>query len=223
MSAASESPAEELFAQFARITAALAAPSRLKLLDRLCQGEQNVETLAQAAGLSIANTSHHLRVLAGARLVAPRRASQQVYYRLADSAVSQFWFALRDLANNRLAEVDRAVRAYLADEPGLVAISRSDLLERMAAGDVVVLDVRPGAEYRAGHIAGAVSIPLVELAARMGDLPGGRKVVAYCRGPYCFLAVDAVRMLRERGLDACRLEEGLPEWRAAGLPIETTA
>ncbi|MBE7519550.1 MAG: metalloregulator ArsR/SmtB family transcription factor [Thermoflexaceae bacterium] len=223
MQPGSDSVSEELFAQFARVTAALAAPGRLKLLDRLCQGEQNVETLAEASGLTVANASHHLRVLAGARLVSSRRAARQVFYRLADDAVGRFWFALRDLARDRLAEVDRAVAAYLAGDPGLAAISRAELLERMAAGDVVVLDVRPGAEYRAGHIAGAVSIPLDELAARMAALPPGRQVVAYCRGPYCFLAVDAVRMLRARGLAASRLEDGLPEWRAAGLPVETNA
>lgn len=213
---------EDLFAQFARIAGAMAAPSRLKILDRLCQGEQSVETLAQASGLSVANTSHHLRVLAEARLVTSRRASPQVYYRLADEAVCRFWFALRDLARDRLAEVDRAVAAYLAGEPDLTPVSRAELLSRLEAGDAVVLDVRPEAEFRAGHIPGAISVPMEELASHIADLPAGRQVVAYCRGPYCFLAVDAVRELRQRGFDARRLEDGMPEWRAAGLPVETT-
>lgn len=212
---------EDLFAQFARITGAMAAPSRLKLLDRLCQGEQNVETLAQATGLTVANTSHHLRVLAEARLVTSRRVPPQVFYQLAGEAVCRFWFALRDLARERLADIDRAVAAYLAGEPELTAISRGELISRMEAGDVVLLDVRPEAEFRAGHIPGAVSVPLEELASRIADLPAGRQVVAYCRGPYCFLAVDAVRELRLHGFDARRLEEGMPEWRAAGLPVET--
>ncbi len=213
---------EDLFAQFARIAGAMAAPSRLKILDRLCQGEQSVETLAQASGLSVANTSHHLRVLAGARLVTSRRASPQVFYRLADEAVCRFWFALRDLARDRLAEVDRAVAAYLAGEPDLTPVSRAELLSRLEAGNAVVLDVRPEAEFRAGHIPGAISVPMEELASHIADLPAGRQVVAYCRGPYCFLAVDAVRELRQRGFDARRLEDGMPEWRAAGLPVETT-
>jgi len=219
----SEPLAAELFAQFARITGALAAPSRLKLLDRLCQGEQTVEELATAAGLSVANTSRHLRVLAEARLVTARRTPPYVRYRLADEAVCRFWFALRDLARERLAEIDRAIADYLSGEESLTPISRADLLQRLESGDVVVLDVRPPAEYRAGHIPGAVSMPLDELAARIAELPADREVVAYCRGPYCFLAVDAVRELQKRGRRALRLQDGFPEWRAEGLPVEVGA
>jgi rhodanese-related sulfurtransferase/DNA-binding transcriptional ArsR family regulator len=219
----SEPLAAELFAQFARITAALAAPSRLKLLDRLCQGEQTVEELATATGLSVANTSRHLRVLAEARLATARRIPPYVRYRLADEAVSRFWFALRDLARERLAEIDRAIADYLSGEESLTPISRADLLQRLESGDVVVLDVRPPAEYRAGHIPGAISMPLDELAERMAELPSDREIVAYCRGPYCFLAVDAVRELQKRGMRALRLQDGLPEWRAEGLPVEVGA
>jgi rhodanese-related sulfurtransferase len=214
------SETDDLFIQFARITSALAAPSRLKLVDRLCQGEQTVEQLAAACGLSLANTSRHLRVLAEARLVASRRSSPYVYYRLADEAVSQLWGALRDLAGERLAEIDRSVAAYLAGDDSLVPIRRDDLLERLDRGDVVLLDVRPLVEYRAGHLPGAVSIPLDELAGRIDELPAGRDIVAYCRGPYCFLSVDAVRALRAAGRRAGRLGDGVPEWRAAGLPVE---
>ncbi len=219
----SEPLATELFSQFARVAGALAAPSRLKLLDRLCQGEQTVEELATASGLSVANTSRHLRVLAEARLVRARRSPPYAYYRLADDAVRRFWFGLRDLARERLAEIDRAIADYLSEEELLTPISRADLLQRLESGDVVVLDVRPPAEYRAGHIPGAVSMPLDELVARIAELPADREIVAYCRGPYCFLAVDAVRELRRHGLRALRLQDGLPEWRAEGLPVEIGA
>jgi len=214
---------DALFGQFARITGALATPSRLKLVDRLCQGEQTVEQLAAACGLSLANTSRHLRVLAEARLVVSRRSSPYVHYRLADDAVRDVWLALRDLASARLAEIDRSVAAYLAGDASLVPIRRDDLLERLRRGDVVLLDVRPVAEYRAGHLPGAVSIPLDELAGRVAELPAGREVVAYCRGPYCFLSVDAVRTLRAAGRSASRLDDGVPEWRTAGLPVESVA
>lgn len=214
---------DELFAQFARITGALAAPNRLKLLDHLCQGEQSVEQLAAASGLSIANTSRHLRVLAEARLVVARRVPPYVHYRLADEAVHRFWFALRDLARDRLAEIDRAIADYLSQEEALTPISRAELLQRMESGDVMVLDVRPHVEYRAGHIPGAVSIPLDELSERIAELPSDREIVAYCRGPYCFLAVDAVRQLQQGGMRALRLEDGLPEWKEAGLPVEVGA
>ncbi len=216
-------PSDEIFSQFARITGALAAPSRLKLLDRLCQGEQSVEQLAAASGLSIANTSRHLRVLAEARLVTSRRVPPYAYYSLADDAVSRFWFALRDLAHERLADIERAVAGYLSGEELMTPISRSELLRRLESGDVVVLDVRPHPEFAAGHIPKAVSIPLEELAGRIAGLPAEKEVVAYCRGPYCFLAVEAVRRLRRSGIRASRLEEGFPEWREAGLPVEAGA
>lgn len=212
---------DAFFAQFARITGALSAPSRLKLLDRLCQGEQTVEQLADAAELSLPNASRHLRQLAEAGLAAVRRDPPRVFYRIADDSVLRFWFALRDLARSQLLELEHAARELIADRDGLVPMRREDLLARMEAGEVLLLDVRPEPEYSAGHIAGAVSVPLVELEARLATLPRQKETVAYCRGPYCLLAVEAVEALRAAGRQAIRLEEGFPEWRAAGLPVES--
>ena len=213
---------DPVFAQFARITSALAAESRLVLLDRLCQGEQTVEQLAEAASLSVSNTSRHLRQLAECGLAAVRRDPPFVYYRVADDSVVLFWFALRELARKRSQELERVMDDLVGGKDPVSPMRRDELLERMSTGEVVVLDVRPGPEYRAGHIPGAVSVPLEELEARLDALPADRDVVAYCRGPYCMLAVDAVARLRERGLQARRLEDGFPEWKAAGLPVQTT-
>jgi rhodanese-related sulfurtransferase len=213
-------PTDTVFTQFARITGALAAPSRLTLLDRLCQGEQTVEQLARASGLSVSNASRHLRLLAECRLASVRREPPYVYYRVANDAVVRFWFALRDLARGQLAEIDRVVADLLGGADPLVPMSREELVARMSTGEVVLLDVRPEPEYRAGHIPGALSIPLEDLEAHLSALPEGRQVVAYCRGPYCMLAVDAVRALRTRGFAAVRLEAGMPEWKAAGLPVQ---
>ncbi len=214
-------PAESIFEQFARVAGALASPSRLKLLDRLCQGEQTVEQLAEAAGLSVSNTSRQLRLLAERRLAAVRRDPPRVYYRVASDDVVRFWFALRELSRAQNAEFERVLRDFHAGAGNLVPMSRDELRERMTTGEVVLLDVRPSPEYRAGHIPGAVSIPLEELSNHLASLPSDRVIVAYCRGPYCMLAVDAVRDLRARGFEAVPLEEGLPEWRAAGLPVQT--
>jgi rhodanese-related sulfurtransferase len=211
---------DDLFDQFARITSALAAPSRLKLIDRICQGEQTVEQLADASGLTLSNASRHLRVLAECRLVTPRREPPYVYYRIADDAVVRFWFALRDLARGQIAEIDRVVAELLAGTDLLVAIGRDELLRKMTTGEVLLLDVRPEPEYRAGHLPGAVSVPLEELEGRLSEMPSGRQIVAYCRGPFCILAAEAVRELRARGLDAVRFEDGVPEWKAAGLPVQ---
>lgn len=210
---------DAIFGQFARITGALSSPSRLKLLDRLCQGEQTVEQLAEASGLSISNASRQLRMLAGSRLAAVRRDPPRVYYRIASAQVEAFWFALRDLAREQLAEVDQMVSSFLADRDSVAPMSRADLLERLATGEVVLLDVRPEPEYRAGHIAGAMSVPLDRIEERLAGLPRDKDVVAYCRGPFCMLSVEAVEALRARGFSAIRLEDGFPEWRAAGLPI----
>jgi len=212
---------DTVFEQFSRITGALAAPSRLKLLDRLCQGEQTVEQLAEASGLTVSNTSRHLRVLAECRLVLVRRESPYAYYRVANDRVVQFWFALRDLSRSQLAELDQIVAELTDARDSLAPISRAELLARMATGEVLLLDVRPEPEYRAGHIPGALSIPLPELEQRLETLPGGKDIVAYCRGPYCMLSVDAVADLRARGFSALRLEDGFPEWKAAGLPVQS--
>jgi ArsR family transcriptional regulator len=212
-------PADSIFQQFARITGALAAPSRLKLLDRLCQGEQTVEQLAEAAGLSVSNASRQLRILAESRLASVRRAPPRAYYRVADERVVRFWFALRDLAREQLAELDRIVAELVSGRDPLLPMTREELVARMKTGEIVLVDVRPEPEYRAGHIPGALSIPVEELEAKLATLPPGQEVVAYCRGPYCMLSVDAVEALRAHGIAAVRLEDGLPEWKAAGLPV----
>lgn len=206
--------------QFARIGRALGAPGRVELLDLLCQGERSVEALAHASGMTVTNTSQHLQVLRAAALVEARKDGTKVIYRLAGEDVCRFFLALRELARARLAEVDRLVRCHL-DGDSFQPLTRAALLERVERGDVLVLDVRPAAEYAAGHIPGAVSIPLDELHARLGELPADTEIVAYCRGAYCLLAADALELLDGHGFDARRLEDGLPEWRLAGLPIAT--
>ena len=208
-----------LFAEFGRIAAAFASPKRIELIDLLAQGERNVETLAREAALTLANTSRHLQVLKGAALVVSRKHGLQVFYRLADPLVLEGYRSLQLLAKARLAEVDRLVRDYFGDADGLEPIESAELLTRARRRDVVVIDVRPREEYAAGHIAGALSVPLADLARRLADLPPNKRIVAYCRGPYCVLAAEAVRTLRRRGRDAVRLEEGFPEWRDAGLPV----
>ena len=208
-----------LYEQFARIGKALAAARRIELLDLLCQGERSVEGLARAAAMTVTNTSQHLRILHDARLVETRRDGTKVIYRLADEGVCRFFLQLRELGHARLAEVDRLVRGYAAGEP-FQPISREELLERAERGEVVLVDVRPREEFAAGHIAGAVSIPLEELDERLAELPRRAEIVAYCRGPYCLLASRALELLRDRGRRASRLADGFPEWRLAGLPIE---
>jgi rhodanese-related sulfurtransferase len=209
------------FDQFARISKALANPHRLELIDLLAQGERSVEDLAHEARLSVANASQHLQVLRSARLVEVRREGQFAYYRLADDRVFGAWQALRDLAEARLAEVEQIARAYLRDRQRWEPVGPAELLRRLRDPGVVVLDVRPPAEYRAGHIAGARSIPLPALAARLRELPADHEVIAYCRGPYCVLADEAVALLRANGYRARRLGEGLPDWRARGYPVST--
>lgn len=212
---------DDVFQQFARITSALASPSRLKLLDRLCQGEQTVEQLAAGAELSVPNASRQLRILAEAQLASVRRDPPRVYYSVAGERVIQFWFALRELASEQLSELDRIVDDLFRANDGLTPVTREELLAGMDAGDMVLIDVRPASEFQAGHIPGAISVPLEDLESRLASLPPGLNVVAYCRGPYCVLSVDAVAKLRAHGISAARLEDGLPEWRAQGLPVET--
>lgn len=214
---------EQLYAQFARVGKALASPQRLELLDLLTQGERTVEALASEAALSLANTSQHLQVLRQAHLVEARKAGLHVYYRVADDTVYELWRTLRSVGERQLAEVDRLLTQYQRQPETLEPLSRDELRTRMAAGDVFVIDVRPEAEYRQGHIAGAVSLPLEELEARLADLPADQEVVAYCRGPYCLFSREAVMALTARGYRARRLVEGYPEWRAAGLPVATGA
>ncbi len=211
---------DALFAQFAGIASAFASPRRIELIDVLAQGERNVETLAGETGLSVANTSRHLQILKAANLVASRKDGLEVFYRLADPMVLRGYRGLQALSEARLAEVDRLVRDYFTSTDGLEPLPREELLRRARRRDVVVLDVRPPEEYAAGHIAGALSVPLADLKRRLADLPASKTVVAYCRGPYCVLAAEAVRRLRRRGFHAVRLADGYPEWRDAGLPVE---
>ena len=209
-----------VFRQFSQIAAAFASPKRIEIIDVLAQAERHVEAIAGQTNLTVANTSRHLQVLKAANLVASRKEGLQVFYRLADPMVLEGYRSLQALAEARLAEVGRLVGDYFDSTDGLEPVEKEELLRRARRRDVVVLDVRPVEEFVAGHIAGALSVPLAELERRLADLPRGRRVVAYCRGPYCVLAAEAVRALRQRGVDAVRLREGYPEWRDAGLPVE---
>ena len=212
---------DALYDQFARVGKALANPHRLELLDLLAQGERRVEDLAREAALSIANASQHLQALRRARLVEARRDGTSIFYRLADERVFRAWQAIRDLGETRLAEIDRLTHDFFTDRDRLEAVDAADLMRRLQDGETVVLDVRPVEEYRAGHIPGARSIPIAELEDRLQELPPGREVVAYCRGPYCVFSDEAVALLHARGFAARRLEVGLPDWRAAGFPVAT--
>jgi len=212
---------DALFEQFGQVASAFASPRRIEIVDVLAQGERHVEAIAEQANLTVANTSRHLQVLKAANLVASRKQGLQVFYRLADPLVLEGYRSLQKLAEARLAEVGRLVDDYFSSTDGLEPVEKEELLRRARNRDVVVLDVRPVEEYVAGHIAGALSVPLAQLERRLADLPRGRRVVAYCRGPYCVLAAEAVRVLRKRGVNAVRLKEGYPEWRDAGLPVES--
>ena len=211
-----------LYAQFARIGKALGSPHRLELLELLGQGERTVDSLAGEIGASIANVSQHLQALRQAALVESRKQGQFVYYRLADPAISDLCRALRTVSERRLAELDRLVRDHFGDRSG-EPVSMPELLKRARSADVVILDTRPPNEYEAGHIAGAISVPVAELRRRLKELPKAKEYVAYCRGPYCVYADQAVELLQAKGRRARRLLEGFPEWRAAGLPVETGA
>ncbi len=208
-----------IYEQFARIGKAISNSGRLELLDLLCQGPRTVEALAKEANLGIANTSQQLKVLRTARLIEAEKSGLYVTYRLADEQVCQFLRTLRLLAETRLTEVREIAREFLAGREGLEPVSREGLLSKVHDGAVTVLDVRPVEEYRAGHIPGALCVPLKELERRLSDLPRDREVVAYCRGPYCVLAVEAVEMLRAKGFEAFRLEQSVQDWQAEGFPV----
>jgi len=210
---------DRLYEQFARTAKAVASPKRIELLELLAQGEHIVEALARATGMGVTNTSAHLQVLRHARLVETRKQGTRVYYRLGGDEVAGFVAALWDLARARLAEVDRVVQDYFVARDALEPVSRAELVERAARGDVIILDVRPTEEFAAGHIPGALSIPLDQLEAALSRLPKRARIVAYCRGPYCVLAPQAVQRLRAKGFTARRLADGMPEWRLAGLPV----
>lgn len=212
---------DALYDGFSVVGRALSSGRRAEIVDVLAQGERSVEEIAGEIGQSVANTSQHLQQLLRAGLVVSRRDGNRIFYSLASARVSELWSALRDVAAAHVAELDRLARAYLGDRDRMETVDRTELAKRLRAGDVVVLDVRPAAEYAAGHIRGALSVPIGELRKRLHEVPKNGKVVAYCRGPYCVYADDAVRTLRKRGYQAARLEDGFPEWKTAGLPTAT--
>jgi rhodanese-related sulfurtransferase/DNA-binding transcriptional ArsR family regulator len=212
-----------LFDAFASVAQALGSGRRAEIVDVLAQGERSVDEVAGEIGQSLANTSHHLRLLARSGLVRSRRDGVRVVYRLASDRVADLWAAVRDVAADHVAEVSVLAGEYLGDRDGIEQVSAEELAYRVARGQVVVLDVRPRAEYEAGHIAGAISAPIETFEAQTPRLPGRGDVIAYCRGPYCVYADDAVRLLQARGVQARRLDVGFPEWRRAGLPVEGAA
>ncbi len=218
----SESPKQALFAQFAAVAKAVAHPYRLALLEQLAQGERSVDVLADRVRVSIANASQHLQHMRRSGLVAARREGKFVFYRLADDSVLDLLASVRRVAEHNLAEVDRVVRDYFDDRDSMEPVSRADLMDRMKLGLVTILDVRPADEFALGHLPGALNVQVSELERRLAKLDKSKEIVAYCRGPYCVLSYEAVALLRARGFKVRRLEDGLPEWRAAGLPVETT-
>ena len=210
---------DPLYAQFARIGHAFSAPKRLELLDLLAQGEKTVEMLAEQTATPVKNTSAHLRVLRQARLVETRREGTHVHYRLGGEDVFRFLRGLQALGRGRLADVERVAHLYIDGRDELEPVTLKELRRRLRENDVTVIDVRPEEEYRAGHIPGALSIPVAQLKRRLAEIPKKREVVAYCRGPYCVYSVEAVELLRKHGYRARRTDEGLPDWRANGLPV----
>ncbi len=222
MMSSNREPKQALFEHLAVVARALGSAVRLELIDFLAQGERNVEELAKVAGLSVANTSKHLQQLKAAGLVEARRVGKHIRYRLADDRVLDAVRDLRVLAGAHLEEVNDLVASYLKSRDALEPVPARELLERARDGLVTVIDVRPPEEFAQGHIAGALNIPLEKLKSRLEKLPRDREIVAYCRGPWCVLSFEAVARLRKAGLDARRLEDGLPEWRRAGLPVDTS-
>lgn len=210
---------DSVYEQLARMGKATSAPKRLELLDLLCQGPRTVEVLAREAAVTVANASQHLQVLRAARLVEAEKRGLFVEYRVANEQVCDFFLSLRSLAESRLAEVEQVTRAYFAGRGGMEPVASEELLRRVRNGEVTVLDVRPSEEYRAGHIPGALSVPISQLKGRLKDLAKDREVVAYCRGPYCVMAVEAVELLRKKGFTAHRLEKGVAELKARGWRV----
>lgn len=216
----SESPKHAAFACFAEVAKALGHGRRLEILELLAQGERSVEALAESAGLPVANASQHLRLMRQAGLLASRRDGKRIFYRLSDPSVLDVTAALRRVAERNLAQVRELVSGYFHERDALEPVSRKELARRLKDGLVTVLDVRPEDEFAAGHLPRALNIPLRDLARRIRELPKEREIVAYCRGPYCVFAFEAVALLRKRGFSVRRLEDGYPQWKAAGLPVE---
>jgi rhodanese-related sulfurtransferase len=220
-SVADRASKDALFDGFAAVAKALASGRRAEIVDLLTQAERSVEEIAEELGQTVANTSHHLRSMARAGLLTTRRDGTRIYYALASDRVAELWAALRDVALDHVAGIERLASAYLGDREGVEVIDRDELAARLRRREVLVLDVRPEAEYAAGHIAGARSVPITELRRQLRALPKGGDVVAYCRGPYCVYADDAVRELNRKGFRARRLIDGFPEWKRSGLPVTT--
>lgn len=214
---------DAIYDQLSRLGKAVASPTRLELLDLLCQGPRTVESLARQAGQSVANTSKNLRLLHAARLVESERQGTFMTYRVAGEEVCDLFRTLRKVAELRLTEVDAITRDFLESRETLEPIDREELIRRVHDGQALVLDVRPREEYETAHIAGALSAPISELEEFLSELPRDKQIVAYCRGPYCVMSIDAVRLLREEGFEAVRLEDGVPDWRARGLEVEGPA
>jgi len=210
----------DLFEQFASVGKALSSGKRLQMLEYLAQGERSVDALAKMTGLSVANTSQHLQQLRQAGMAVARKDGLYVFYRLSGDSIVRLLAALRVVGKEHLAEVDKLIKLYFESKDGLEAVPAKELLQRAKAGVVTVLDVRPAEEYTAGHIRGAINVPVAELAKRLREIPNGKEIVAYCRGPYCLLAFEAVALLRKKGRQARRLEDGFPEWKSAGLPVD---
>jgi len=219
----SERPKQVLYGQFAEVAKGLGHGNRLEILELLAQGERSVEALAERAGLSVANASQHLRLMRRAGLLVSRRDGKRILYRLSGPSVLDLVAALRQVAEQNLAEVRETVGSYFRERDALEPVARKELVRRLKDGLVTVVDVRPEDEFAAGHLPQAVNIPLRELARRLREIPRNQEVVAYCRGPYCVLAFEAVALLRDRGFKVRRLEDGYPEWKAAGLPVEGSA
>ncbi len=209
------------FEQLSRVASAFGSPKRLEIIDLLAQSERNVESLANGTGLSVANTSRHLQVLKSTGLVLSRKEGLQVFYRISGPEVVEGYQMLRRVAEAKIAEMGRVVKEYFDGADGMDPMGREEFLDKARTGDILVLDVRPSGEYESGHIAGALSVPLEDLEERLAAIPEDREIVAYCRGPYCVLSAQAVKLLRSKGRKALRFSEGYPEWRSAGLPVET--
>ena len=213
-------PKKALYGHLARVAKALASPGRLELLEILAQGERSVDALAQASGMSVANTSHHLQTLRAGGLVQSRREGLQIFYTLSDLEIPKLLASLGHIAERQVAEVESIVRENFDQRDGFTPVKRDELLRLMKKGEAMVIDVRPESEFRAGHIAGAVNIPIDFLPQRLKTLPQDQEIIAYCRGPYCLFAIEAIQQIRQQGLRARRLEEGFPEWKAERLPVE---
>lgn len=209
-----------IFQQFANVANAFSSPKRLEIIDILLQGEKDVETLSKQISASIANTSRHLQILKNSRLVDNRREGVRIYYRIADDRVYNCWKGLQLLAESRVVEIREVLKNFLEERNAMKTISKDELWSRVQSNDVIVIDVRPEEEFINGHIPGAISIPLAELKDRLNEIPNDQEIVAYCRGPYCVLSPEAIKILKDEGYEALRLEESLPEWKSAGLPVE---